>query len=272
TDVVNRQNASNAIALNSTSFNMARLIGPAAGSLLLIVMGSGWVFVINAATFAAMILALLSMRKNELEPHKKPKRGANKMADGARYVARRPDLIVTFIMAFLIGAFGMNFPIFASTMALEFGRDADGYGLLSSTLAIGSLTGALLAARRSRARLRVAIVAIGGFGIFQMLAAFTPAYLAYAGVCILVGFCTVTFMTTANGYVQTTTDPALRGRVLALYLAVTMGSTPIGAPIIGWIADAFGARQAIFVGGAASVVACAIGAGWLVFSGRLHRA
>ena len=272
TDVVNRQNASNAIALNSTSFNMARLIGPAVGSLLLIAMGSGWVFIINAATFAAMLLALIFMRKNELQPRVKPKRGANKMADGARYVAKRPDLIVTFIMAFLIGAFGMNFPIFASTMALEFGRDADGYGLLSSTLAIGSLTGALLAARRLRARLRVAIVAIGGFGIFQILAAFTPAYLAYAGVCILVGFCTVTFMTTANGYVQTTTDPALRGRVLALYLAVTMGSTPIGAPIIGWIADTYGARQAIFAGGAASVVACGIGAGWLIFSGRLHRA
>src|SRR5699024_2373039 len=136
----------------------------------------------------------------------------------------------------------MNFPIFASTMALEFGRDADGYGLLSSSLAIGSLAGALLAARRDRARLRVAMLAAAGFGVMQFVAAATPAYLAYALVCVGIGFCTVTMLTTANGYVQTTTDPALRGRVLALYMAVMMGSTPIGAPIVGAVADLWGPR------------------------------
>lgn len=272
TDVVSRSQASNAVALNSASFNMARLIGPAVGSLLLIVVGSGWVFLINAATFAAMLAAIIAMRRDELQPRTASSRGSGRLADGVRYVAGRPDLIVTFVMAFLMGAFGMNFPIFASTMAVEFGRDADGYGLLSSTLAIGSLAGALLAARRDRARLRVAILAVGCFGLVQILAAMTPAYLAYAAVCVLAGFCTVTFLTTANGYVQTTTDPALRGRVLALYLAVMMGSTPIGAPIAGAVADAWGPRAAIVVAGVAGLAAAAIGAGWLLASGRLHRA
>src|SRR5690606_15045723 len=147
----------------------------------------------------------------------------------------------------------------------------DGYGLLSSTLAIGSLAGALLAARRDRARLRVAILAVGGFGLVQILAAMTPAYLAYAAVCVFAGFCTVTFLTTANGYVQTTTDPALRGRVMALYVAVIMGGTPIGAPIVGWVAGEFGPRIAILVGAAAALLAFGIGATWMVASGRLHR-
>jgi len=271
TDIVSREQASNAVALNSASFNMARLIGPAVGSVLLLAVGSGWVFIINAATFGAMIAAILLMRRHELQPRMKSGKGTGKLSDGVRYVRRRPDLIVTFVMAFLMGAFGMNFPIFASTMAIEFGRDADGYGLLSSTLAIGSLAGALLAARRARARLRVAIIAVAAFGVVQIVSAMTPVYLAYAAVCVLAGFCTVSFLTTANGYVQTTTDPALRGRVLALYMAVIMGSTPIGAPIIGAVADAWGPRSALIVGGAAGIAAALIGVGWLLGSGRLHR-
>lgn len=131
---------------------------------------------------------------------------------------------------FLIGAFGMNFPIFASTMALEFGAGADGYGVLSSVLAIGSLIGALLAARRDRARVRVVILAAGGFGIAAFVSSAMPTYASYAVTLTFTGFMIVTLLTTANGYVQITTDPALRGRVLALYMAVIMGSTPIGAP------------------------------------------
>jgi len=187
-------------------------------------------------------------------------------------VAGRPDLIVTFIMVFLLGAFGMNFPIFASTMALEFGQGADGYGLLSSILAIGSLAGALLAARRDRARLRVAIFAAGAFGVFSIVSATMPTYLSYAAVLVLVGFSTVSMLTTANGYVQTTTDPAVRGRVLALNVALLMGSTPLGAPIAGWVADTWGPRAAIVTGAVAGLVACAIGLGWLGLSGRQHRA
>ncbi|WP_307299089.1 MFS transporter [Microbacterium natoriense] len=269
-DVVSTGDTSNAVALNSASFNMARMIGPAVGGLLIVAIGSGWVFIANAATFLAMLVALLVMRRSQLAPRLK-NRSRGGLAAGFRYVWARSDLRVVFVTVFLIGAFGMNFPIFASTMALEFGAGADGYGVLSSILAIGSLTGALLAARRDRARVRVVVLAAGGFGVFAFVSASMPTYAAYAVTLMFTGFTIVTLLTTANGYVQTTTDPALRGRVLALYMAVIMGSTPVGAPIAGWVADAFGPRTAIMLGGTAGLVACAIGVTWMLTSGRLHR-
>ncbi len=269
-DMVSTGDTSNAVALNSASFNMARMIGPAVGGLLIVAIGSGWVFVVNAATFLAMIVALLLMRQGQLAPRLK-NRSRGGLAAGFRYVWGRSDLRVVFVTVFLIGAFGMNFPIFASTMAIEFGAGADGYGVLSSILAIGSLTGALLAARRERARVRVVVLAAGGFGVFAFVSASMPTYAAYAVTLMFTGFTIVTLLTTANGYVQTTTDPALRGRVLALYMAVIMGSTPVGAPIAGWVADAFGPRTAIMLGGVAGLVACAIGLTWMLTSGRLRR-
>lgn len=269
-DMVSSGDTSNAVALNSASFNLARMIGPAVGGLLIVAIGSGWVFIVNAATFLAMILALLMLRTSLLAPRPK-NRSRGGLAAGFRYVWGRSDLRVVFVTVFLIGAFGMNFPIFASTMAIEFGAGADGYGVLSSILAIGSLAGALLAARRDRARVRVVILAAGGFGIAAFVSSAMPTYAAYAVTLMFTGFMIVTLLTTANGYVQMTTDPALRGRVLALYMAVIMGSTPVGAPIAGWVADAFGPRAAIMLGGTAGLIACAIGAIWVFTSGRLHR-
>lgn len=269
-DIVARENASNAVALNAASFNGARMIGPAVAGILIVAVGTGWVFLANAVTFVAMIVALMMIRTDELTPRTRAP-GAARLADGFRYVAGRSDLVVTFVMVFLLGAFGMNFPIFASTMALEFGQEADGYGLLSSILAIGSLAGALLAARREQARIRMVILGTGMFGIAALVSAAMPTYWLYAVTLMFTGFSVVTTLTTANGYVQTTTDPALRGRVLALYMAVLMGGTPVGAPIVGGIADAFGPRAAILVSAAAALIACGIGLTWLVVSGRLHR-
>ncbi len=270
-DMVSTGDTSNAVALNSASFNLARMIGPAVGGLLIVAIGSGWVFIVNAATFLAMILALSMLRTGLLAPRLKS-RSRGGLADGFRYVWGRSDLRVVFVTVFLIGAFGMNFPIFASTMALEFGAGADGYGVLSSVLAIGSLIGALLAARRDRARVRVVILAAGGFGIAAFVSSAMPTYASYAVTLTFTGFMIVTLLTTANGYVQITTEPTLRGRVLALYMAVIMGSTPVGAPIAGWVADVFGPRAAIMLGGTAGFVACAIGIIWVATSGRLRRA
>ncbi len=208
-DMVSATETSNAVALNSASFNLARMIGPAVGGLLIVAIGSGWVFIVNAATFLAMIIALMLMRTHLLAPRPK-NRSRGGLAEGFRYVWARSDLKVVFVTVFLIGAFGMNFPIFASTMALEFGAGADGYGVLSSVLAIGSLIGALLAARRDRARVRVVILAAGGFGIAAFVSAAMPTYLSYAVTLTFTGFMIVTLLTTANGYVQITTDPALR--------------------------------------------------------------
>jgi MFS family permease len=270
-DLVTREIASNAVALNAASFNGARMIGPAVAGVVIVAVGTGWVFLVNGVTFLGMIVALALIRSGELVPRVKAP-GASRLADGFRYVGRRPDLIVTFSMVFLIGAFGMNFPIFASTMALEFGQEADGYGLLSSILAIGSLTGALLAARRDRARIRVVIGGTVLFAVAATVSAVMPTYWLYAVTLMFTGFAVVTMLTTANGYVQTTTDPALRGRVLALYMAILMGGTPIGAPIVGWVAAEFGPRIAILCGAAAALVAFSIGVTWLLVSGRVRRA
>jgi len=269
-DLVARDNAANAVALNAASFNGARMIGPAVAGLVIVAVGTGWVFIVNGVAFLGMIAALALIRPAELLPRPKGQ-GVGRLADGFRYVGKRPDLIVTFAMVFIIGAFGMNFPIFASTMALEFGQEADGYGLLSSILAIGSLAGALLAARRDRARIRVVVGATLLFAGAATVSAFMPTYWLYAATLMATGFAVVTMLTTANGYVQTTTDPALRGRVMALYMAILMGGTPIGAPIVGWVAAQYGPRVAILVGAGAALVAFAIGATWMLASGRVRR-
>nr|WP_082510595.1 MFS transporter [Leifsonia sp. Leaf325] len=265
-DLVSGQNTSNAVALNAASFNTARLIGPAVAGLLIVVIGSGWVFIVNAFTFIAMLAALVMLRRDELRLHPKMKRARGQFVQGFRYVATRPDLKVVFVIVFLVSAFGMNFPIFASTMAVEFGEGAGEYGLLSSILAIGSLTAALLSARRSRARLRVVIAATGFFGLAALAASLMPSYATFAVSLIFIGFGTVTLLTTANGYVQTTVPGELRGRVLALYMALLMGGTLFGAPIIGWVADAFGPRWGLGVAAIAATTGFVIGACWMFFS------
>lgn len=263
-DVVPRTDASNAIALNSASFNVARLIGPAVAGLAIIVIGSGWVFIANAVSYIAMLVVLIVIRRDELVPRERAV-GAQRVSDGFRYLRKRPDLIVLFAMAFLIGAFGMNFPIFASTMTVDFGLDADSYGLLTSILAIGALAGSLAAARRDKASMHWMVIAAFVFGVAMVAGFFAPGYWWYAATCMIAGFGTVTMMTTANGYVQTTTAPTLRGRVLAIYLAIIMGGSFVGAPVVGWVADVYGARVALLIAAASGILSGLIGlVRWLV--------
>ncbi|QPZ40134.1 MFS transporter [Paramicrobacterium chengjingii] len=273
-DLVGQDNMANAVSLNSASFNTARLIGPAVAGILIALVGSGWVFMINAVSFIAVLTVLVSLRVKELYPSPRATGSPIKnIVEGFLYVKARPDLTVIFVIVFIMGAFGMNFPIVASTMAVEFGRGASEYGALSSILAIGSLTGALLAARRARPQMRIVITAAGLFGAASTVSGVMPTYISFAISLILVGFSTVTLLTTANSYVQTTTAPIIRGRVMALYGAILMGSTPVGAPIVGWVANAFGARWTLGVGALAGFAACAVGLGWLIVSRelRLHR-
>lgn len=271
-DLVSSSDMSNAVALNSASFNTARMIGPAVAGFLIVLVGSGWVFVINAVTFLGVLIALAMLRGKQLQRMPRAPRARGQFVAGFRYVTRRPDLMIVFVIVFLIGAFGMNFPIFSSTMAVEFGRGAGEYGLLSSILAIGSLTGALLAARRERARMRVIILASGFFGVAALTAAFMPTYWTFAASTMLIGFAAVTLLTTANGYVQTTTEPELRGRVMALYMAILVGGTPIGAPVVGAVADGMGPRWALGLAAVVAAVAALIGLGWLVFARGMHLA
>ncbi|WP_267422132.1 MULTISPECIES: MFS transporter [unclassified Curtobacterium] len=264
-DVVTGEQVSNAVALNSASFNAARLIGPAVAGVMIAAVGSGWVFIINAASFAAVLGALAFVDPEQLADRPKAKRGKGQIIAGFRYVRSRPDIIVVLAMIFVVGTFGVNFPIFTSTMArVEFHKGASEFGLLSSVMAVGSVLGALLSARRDRPRMRLLVIASGGFGLACTAAALAPTYWTFAIVLVFVGLASLTFMTTANALVQTTTSPAMRGRVMALYMAIFAGGTPIGAPVVGAVADAFGPRWAIGVGAASGFVALAIALVWLV--------
>jgi MFS family permease len=256
---------SNAVSLNSASFNGARLIGPAVAGVLIATVGSGWVFLINAASFLAVLSSLRFLRVHELEFKPRVKRAKGQIKEGFVYVRSRPDLVVVFVMIFIIGTFGMNFPIFTSTMATQsFGVGADGFGLLTSAVAVGSLTGALLSARRERPRMRVLVLASIAFGATCTVAALMPTYWSFAAVLVTVGLSSITLMTTANGTVQLGAAPEMRGRVMALYMAIFTGGTPIGAPIVGWVANQFGPRVAIGVGAAAGFSAAAVAIVWLV--------
>jgi MFS family permease len=261
---------SNAVALNSASFNGARLVGPALAGLLTAAVGAGWAFLVNAATFGAVLIALALLRTDQFTPIARTPHATGQLRAGFRYVRRRPDIQLVLWMVFIIGLLGFNFPIFISTMALiEFGLGPSEFGLLSSALAIGSLTGALVAARRERARLRTVTIASAAAGVALALAAIAPNVWVFGVTLVLVGLAGLTMMTSANGYVQTTTTPKLRGRVMALYLAVFLGGTPIGALLVGWVADAFGPRWALAVGASSGLLAAGIA---VVFYIRTRRA
>ena len=263
--LVGGSNLSNAVALNSASFSAARMIGPAVAGLLTAAVGAGWVFLINGASFGAVLVSLAFLRVADLQwsPRAKPKKG--NLMEGFRYVRSRPDIMVIMVMVFLIGTFGLNFPIFISTMATTvFHRGAAEFGVLSSVMAIGSVVGALLSAQRDKPRLRFLFAASAVFGIGAAAAALMPSYWGFAAALAVVGLAAQTMMTTANGAVQLSTPAPVRGRVMAIFMAIFMGGTPIGAPVIGWIANEFGPRWALGVGAASGILAAIVGLFWLV--------
>jgi MFS family permease len=268
-ELVDEKHIPNAVALNSASFNGARLVGPGVAGILIATIGSGFVLLINVATFAATIAALLLIRPAELNTSAKSKKKGG-IREGWRYVGSRPDIIVVLVMVFLVGTFGFNFPIFTSTMALAFHQGANGYGLLSSVMAIGSVLGALLAARREKPRLFVVTLASTGFGLATLGAALMPTYWTFAAFMVVVGLVSLTMMTSANAYVQTTTAPAMRGRVMALYMAIFAGCTPLGAPLVGWVANVAGPRWALVIASGAGFAAAAVALGWMIVSKHLR--
>lgn len=253
----------NAVGLNSASFNAARLVGPAVAGLVIAGVGTGWVFLINGLTFIATIAVLLAMRVRELKFQERALRQRGQVREGLRYVRRRADIMIILIIMAVVSTFTLNFQLTSALMAsTEFGKGPSEYGLLGSILAIGSLAGSLLAARRGRPRLRVIVASAAALGLSMMALALMPTYLAFAIACIPVGFAALTLLTTANAWVQTTTAPSMRGRVMALYMMVLMGSTPVGAPIIGAIGEAWGPRWALAVGAIAPLVVAAGAAVW----------
>jgi MFS family permease len=263
-DLVGEADLSNAVALNSTSFNAARLIGPAVAGLLIASVGSGWVFVVNAASFGAVLCSLGLLRPGELHRESRAAGTRGSFAGGFRYVWKRPDLQAVLLMLFLFGTFGLNFTIYISTMAVTaFHAGARSYGLLTSAMAVGSVAGALLSAHRAKPQFKLLIASAGVFGVGCAMAAIMPNYGLFAAALVVLGICVQTFNTSSNSLVQLSTEPAMRGRVMAILLATALGGTPIGAPIVGWVADAYGPRWALGVGAAAGLAAAFVGIRYL---------
>lgn len=250
-ELVGQEHLANAVSLNAASFNTARLTGPAIAGLLIAWIGTGPVFLLNAASFAAVLLSLWRIRTSELSPSVPASRGGHQVAEGLAYVRRRPHLMLILTMVGILGAFGMNFPITNALMSTaEFGMGPEEFGLLGSIMAVGTLAGALLAARRSGPRLHLLLGGALALGIFTLAGSVSPTFWLYAAVLVPVGLASITFLNSCNTSIQLTVNPQFRGRVLALYLAVLQGGTALGAPLMGWIGTEFGARWAVAFGGA----------------------
>ena len=265
-ELVDRDDLPNAVGLNSASFNAARVVGPAVAGFMIAALGggaaaTGWVMLINAVTYAAPILALRSIDPTRLDtPVVKP-REPQMIRMGVRYVRSRPDLMLILAVVFFAGTFGLNFQMTSALMATQvFGKGPTEFGLLGTFMAVGSLTGALLAARREVIRQRLVVGAALLFGVADIAAGLMPTYAAYAAITPLIGITALTMITSANAYIQLNTDAGMRGRVVALYLMIFMGGTPLGAPFVGWVGETFGARWTLIGGGALTIIGVLVSA------------
>jgi MFS family permease len=249
----------NAVALNSTSFNAAQMIGPAVAGLIIAKVGIGWAFLLNGLSFAAVLISMSFFRLSELRTSARARRTVSGFTEGLRYVWRRPDLRAILVMLFLIGTFGLNFPIFISTMAVSvLHSGARAFGLLSSIMAVGSLAGALFAAGRKKPGLRSLSLGAGVFGLGWTLAAFAPGYWWFAGALAVSGAAALTLTNGTNSIMQLSTEPSMRGRVMALRVGVALGGMTLGAPIVGWVANRLGARWALGIGAASGFAAAIV--------------
>ncbi|GAB4097886.1 MFS transporter [Sinomonas halotolerans] len=259
-ELVGSADLPNAVALNSTSFNLARLAGPGAAGLLIGAVGTGWAFLINAASFAAVLVSLLRLRQGDLHRSAPAPRARGQLREGLAYVRSRPRVLLILGMAAIVGTFTMNFQITNAVMAAqEFRVGADGFGLLGSVMAVGTLAGALLAARRRSLRMALVLAAAFALGLAAIGSSLAPGYALFAASLVLVGIAAITFLNGCNTLVQLSIDAQYRGRVMALYMAVIQGGSFLGAPLVGWLASAAGPRWAILASGTAALLAGALG-------------
>jgi MFS family permease len=260
-EMVGDKHLPNAVALNSTSFFVGQMIGPAVAGLVIAKTGTGWAFLLNGLSFGAVLLSMYMLRVQELRTNARASRRPGGFIEGLRYVWARPDLRSILVMLFLIGTFAMNFPIFVSTMAVNvFHADARGFGLLSSIMAIGTLSGALLAAGRDKPKFGTLFLGSGVLGIGCALAAFSPGYWWFSAALAVIGVAALTFTNGTNSMMQLSTKPTMRGRVMAIRVGVGLGGAAIGAPIVGWVANHFSPRWSLGIGAVSAFLAALVAA------------
>jgi MFS family permease len=255
----------NAVALNSMSFNLARIIGPAIAGVVISVLGTGWAFLGNAASSIAVLAGLALMRSAELSVSEPVQRRRGQYRAAVSYVRQRSDLMLPMLLMFLIGTFGMNYQISIALVAKQvFHRGAGSYGLLSTMLALGATLGALGATvRRTRPTRLFLVAAAVAFSLAELLAGLMPSFALTAAALVPAGFTMITMAQSANATVQLGVDPTMRGRVMGLYILCFLGGTPVGAPITGWVAQLFGPRWGMLGGGLICLVATLVVAGYL---------
>ncbi|WP_022928097.1 MFS transporter [Patulibacter americanus] len=261
-ELVGPERVVNAVALNSVVIQSSRIIGPGIAGLLIAVVGIAWCFVVDALSFVAMIVALLRLDPTQMGEAPRSARHKGALREGVRYVRGAPALLIPLAMMGVIGLLSFNFQIVLPLMAHETWKGtATTFTLLTMTMAVGSVVGALVAGNRREITPRLLVGSATLFGVFQLLAAFAPTLPLQLLPLVLLGMASVTFSAGVNSTLQLQVDPAMRGRVMALYSLVFLGSTPIGAPLVGWIAGWAGPRTGMAIGGLAALAAAG-GAAW----------
>ena len=269
TEVVGQTDLPNAVSLNSANFNAGRLVGPAISGGLIAAFGTGPSFIVNGLSYFFVIAALANLNEKAFFNLDRPKSDGN-IREGIAYAKARPDIYVVMLMVFFLATFGLNFQIFNALMATqEFGLGPANFGLMGTFIAIGSLSGAIGSARLERFR-NTKFVILGGiaFSTSIMVLSVLPNYLSYVVWLPICGVTALTTLVSANSLVQTSTDPAIRGRVMGLYLLIFMGGTPFGSPLIGATTDLIGIRPTIAVCGGISLTASLYI--WLKYKNRVE--
>ncbi len=257
----------NALSLSAATFNSARIAGPALAGVAIATLGTGPVFLMATALAVAPLVSYGRMRAGDLHREALPpreERAEARITDGLRYVWRRDDLLLPIALMAVVGMLGFNFPVTLAALAkIVFNTGAASFGLLSTALAVGALAGALAGSgRKGRPSVYVVLGAAVGFGALETLVGFAPGFWTALALLVPTGFFMVFFAQAANQRVQLGTDAAYRGRVMALYILVFLGTTPVGAPLIGWWAERFGAPSSIWLGGLLSLVTALAALGW----------
>jgi MFS family permease len=268
-EMVGREDTSNAVALNSATFNSGRLLGPAVAGVIIATLGVGPCFLINGVSYVGTVLALAAMRAGELVPMPRAPRGPGQVREALRYAWRTQGLRIPLLLVTVVGTFGFNFVVVLPLLA---NQSFDGgprlYGLLMSLMGLGSLIGALVSAQHRQPTPTVLVGGAGAFGLTATLGALSPTAAVASVALVVMGVAMMVFLATANSTLQLSSDPSMRGRVMALYGLVFLGSTPVGGPIVGWVAELWGPRAGLALGGIASLLAALAAAPPLLARGR----